>query len=66
MTCFTSHDLLVKITRIFRETQTATTSFGRVASGRIVQCSIIYALMFLAKTVVLGLVDWICSSAEIV
>lgn len=30
-----SHDLLVKIVRMFRETQTTLISLGRIASGRI-------------------------------
>lgn len=60
-----SHDLLVKIVRMFRETQTTLISLGRIASGRIVQCSTVHTSMFLAKTI-LGVVDWMCSRAEIV
>ena len=51
--------------RMFRETQKTTASFGSVASGRIVHCPIVRALMFLTKTI-LGLVGLICSNAEIV
>ena len=48
---------------MLRETQKTTTFSGRVASGKIVQCPIVCALMSLTKTA-LALMLSICSGAE--